>query len=164
MPIISSRILMVMMFFLFIIALIFLCIYIYLYSHKDDDIIRNHYSNYMDIPENDGVHTWLPDFFPSTAKNISIYTNIEGNYFYSYFYLIGDDDVEFRKSLAIMATQRIKDMLSKNDNSIKNVWCKYGEISGEGSRKNLYFIGEINAGHYYITHIRTTGSKDCVSR
>lgn len=36
---------------------------------------------------------------------------------------------------------------------IKKVWCKYGKIPGQGDGVNLFFVGEINVTHYFITNI-----------
>ncbi|HFO9500514.1 TPA: hypothetical protein ACHK5P_002828, partial [Escherichia coli] len=47
--------------------------------------VSKHYINYMAIPENDGVFTWLPDFFSHVAVDISIYTNVEDDYFFLIF-------------------------------------------------------------------------------
>lgn len=35
----------------------------------------------------------------------------------------------------------------------KKVWCKYGRIPGQGDGVNLFFVGEINVTHYFITNI-----------
>ncbi|WP_272456205.1 hypothetical protein, partial [Escherichia coli] len=57
----------------------------HLYLYKDESLVSKHYINYMAIPENDGVFTWLPDFFPHVAVDISIYTNVEDDYFFLIF-------------------------------------------------------------------------------
>ncbi|EKD5852385.1 hypothetical protein OSQ98_005150 [Escherichia coli] len=44
-------------------------------------------------------------------------------------------------------------IVSKNDPDIKKVWCKYGKIPGQGDGVNLFFVGEINVTHYFITNI-----------
>ncbi|EOR9242247.1 hypothetical protein FKF17_RS19255, partial [Escherichia coli] len=36
--------------------------------------------------ESDGVFTWLPDFFPHVAVDISISTNVEDDYFFFLFF------------------------------------------------------------------------------
>ncbi|WP_141034717.1 hypothetical protein, partial [Escherichia coli] len=41
----------------------------------------------------------------------------------------------------------------KNDPDTKKVWCKYGKIPGQGDGVNLFFVGEINVTHYFITNI-----------
>ena len=53
-----------MIIFIFaIIIIVVLCVITYLYLYKDESLVSKHYINYMAIPENDGVFTWLPDFF-----------------------------------------------------------------------------------------------------
>ncbi|NLS55089.1 hypothetical protein [Hafnia alvei] len=79
---ISNNISKMMAFFSSIMIVVFLCVITYLYLHKDEDLVSKHYINYMAIPKGDGVFTWLPDFFPNTAMDISIYTNVEDNYFF----------------------------------------------------------------------------------
>ncbi len=44
-------------------------------------------------------------------------------------------------------------IVSKNDPDTKKVWCKYGKIPGQGDGVNLFFVGEINVTHYFITNI-----------
>ncbi|EPA8633993.1 hypothetical protein Q5432_19210 [Escherichia coli] len=44
-------------------------------------------------------------------------------------------------------------IVSKNDPDTKKVWCKYGKIPGQGDGINLFFVGEINVTHYFITNI-----------
>ncbi|HCL7664949.1 TPA: hypothetical protein ACP7T2_004035 [Escherichia coli] len=44
-------------------------------------------------------------------------------------------------------------IVSKNDPDTKKVWCKYGKIPGQGDDVNLFFVGEINVTHYFITNI-----------
>ncbi|MGC4483674.1 hypothetical protein [Escherichia coli] len=44
-------------------------------------------------------------------------------------------------------------IVSKNDPDTKKVWFKYGKIPGQGDGVNLFFVGEINVTHYFITNI-----------
>ncbi|EJK7273812.1 hypothetical protein NLR92_003676 [Escherichia coli] len=75
-----------MIIFIFaIIIIVVLCVITYLYLYKDESLVSKHYINHMAIPENDGVFTWLPDFFPHVAVDISIYTNVEDDYFFLIF-------------------------------------------------------------------------------
>ncbi|HIA8820177.1 TPA: hypothetical protein ACWSLP_004113 [Escherichia coli] len=80
---ISSNLSKMIIFIFAIIIIVVLCVITYLYLYKDESL--KHYINYMAIPENDGVFTWLPDFFPHVAVDISIYTNVEDDYFFLIF-------------------------------------------------------------------------------
>lgn len=151
-----------MAFFSSIMIVVFLCVITYLYLHKDEDLVSKHYINYMAIPEGDGVFTWLPDFFPNTAMDISIYTNVENNYFFSYFTLTKDDGKKFKKTLKLKAIKEVAETVSENEKNIKNVWCKYGKIPDQGDDINLFFVGEIDFTHYFITNIGTKSPEVCV--
>ncbi|AAG54855.1 hypothetical protein ACNCRD_002085 [Escherichia coli] len=82
---ISSNLSKMIIFIIAIIIIVVLCVITYLYLYKDESLVSKHYINYMAIPENDGVFTWLPDFFPHVAVDISIYTNVEDDYFFLIF-------------------------------------------------------------------------------
>ncbi|EHO9823737.1 hypothetical protein KNN09_004130, partial [Shigella flexneri] len=112
----------------------------YLYLYKDESLVSKHYINYMAIPENDGVFTWLPDFFSHVAVDISIYTNVEDDYFFSYFSLTNDDGGRFKKTLTVRAREQVAKIVSKNDPDTKKVWCKYGKIPGQGDGVNLFLL------------------------
>ncbi|EEC7723675.1 hypothetical protein D6Z47_RS14755, partial [Shigella dysenteriae] len=96
--------------------------------------------NHMAIPENDGVFTWLPDFFPHVAVDISISTNVEDDYFFSYFSLTIDDGGRFKKTLTVRAREQVAKIVSANDPDTKKVWCKYGKIPGQGDSVNLFLL------------------------
>lgn len=102
---ISSNISKMVIFIFAIIIVVFLCVTTYLYLHKDESLVSKHYINYMAIPESDGVFTWLPDFFPHVAVDISISTNVEDDYFFSYFSLTIDDGGRFKKTLTVRARE-----------------------------------------------------------
>ncbi|EPD9042722.1 hypothetical protein ACSFLX_002761 [Escherichia coli] len=150
---ISSNISKMVIFIFAIIIVVFLCVTTYLYLHKDESLVSKHYINYMAIPESDGFFTWLPDFFPHVAVDISISTNVEDDYFFSYFSLTIDDGGRFKKTLTVRAREQVAKIVSENDTDTKKVWCKYGKIPGQGDSVNLFFVGEINVTHYFITNI-----------
>ncbi|EFH3077684.1 hypothetical protein GKF59_12545 [Escherichia coli] len=82
---ISSNLSKMIIFIFAIIIIVVLCVITYLYLYKDESLVSKYYINYMAIPENDGVFTWLPDFFSHVAVDISIYTNVEDDYFFLIF-------------------------------------------------------------------------------
>ncbi|MDA7071414.1 hypothetical protein PJ029_26405, partial [Escherichia coli] len=49
--------------------------------------------------------------------------------------------------------EQVAKIVSKNDPDTKKLWCKYGKIPGQGDGVNLFFVGEINVTHYFITNI-----------
>ncbi|MBS8848329.1 hypothetical protein KEP95_25575 [Escherichia coli] len=73
--------------------------------------------------------------------------------FFSYFSLTNDDGGRFKKTLTVRAREQVAKIVSKNDPDTKKVWCKYGKIPGQGDSVNLFFVGEINVTHYFITNI-----------
>ena len=64
---ISSNLSKMIIFIFAIIIIVALCVITYLYLYKDESLVSKHYINYMAIPENDGVFTWLPDFFSARS-------------------------------------------------------------------------------------------------
>ncbi|MCR6261716.1 hypothetical protein, partial [Escherichia coli] len=57
---ISSNLSKMIIFIFAIIIIVVLCVITYLYLYKDESLVSKRYINYMAIPENDGVFTWLP--------------------------------------------------------------------------------------------------------
>lgn len=103
-----------------------------------------------------------PRFFPNTAMDISIYTNVEDNYFFSYFTLTNDGGKIFKNTLTIKAIKQVTKIASENNKNIKNVWCKYGKIADQGDDITLFFVGEIDSTHYFITNIGAKSPEVCV--
>lgn len=94
--------------------------------------------------------------------DISIYTNVENNYFFSYFTLTKDDGKRFKKTLKLKAIKEVAETVSENEKNIKNVWCKYGKIPDQGDDTNLFLVGEIDFTHYFITNIGAKSPEICV--
>ncbi|APL81187.1 hypothetical protein BMT95_19985 [Escherichia coli] len=55
--------------------------------------------------------------------------------------------------MTVRAREQVAKIVSENDPDTKKVWCKYGKIPGQGDSVNLFFVGEINVTHYFITNI-----------
>ncbi|GAB0560368.1 hypothetical protein LL01C4_29620 [Escherichia coli] len=55
--------------------------------------------------------------------------------------------------MTVRAREQVAKIVSKNDPDTKKVWCKYGKIPEQGGGVNLFFVGEINVTHYFITNI-----------
>lgn len=83
---ILSNLLKMIIFIFAIIIIVVLCVITYFYLYKDEFFVSKHYINYMAILENDGVFTWLLDFFLHVAVDILIYTNVEDDYFFFIFF------------------------------------------------------------------------------
>ncbi|MGL9700508.1 hypothetical protein Q7I63_13400, partial [Escherichia coli] len=70
--------------------------------------------------------------------------------FFSFIFVLG---VCFFKTLSGWAREKVAKIVSLIDPDTKKVWCKYGKIPGQGDGVNLFFVGEINVTHYFITNI-----------
>lgn len=46
-----------------------------------DDRVVSHFSDYAAIPEQSGIWIWLPVFFPISAREIKIATNLDLDFF-----------------------------------------------------------------------------------
>ncbi|MEL9610232.1 hypothetical protein J4X46_01310 [Escherichia coli] len=60
---ISSNLSKMIIFIFAIIIIVVLCVITYLYLYKDECHVRKNYINYKAKKENDGVFTWVKDFF-----------------------------------------------------------------------------------------------------
>ncbi len=79
-----------------------------------DDRLVSYFSDYAAIPEQSGIWTWLPVFFPSSASEIKMTFNLDSNLFYADFSVAdGDKRAHFesvlgRRAWFIMPTFLIK--------------------------------------------------------
>nr|WP_072308992.1 hypothetical protein [Hafnia alvei] len=64
--------------------------------------------------------------------------------------------------MTLKAIKQVAKIVSENNKNIQNVWCKYGEIPGQGDGMNLFFVGEIDLTHYFITNIGAKSPEVCV--
>lgn len=144
-----------------IISILFsiLCILGWEFLSTKNDIVTLEYNSYIDIKEDSGVKTWLPEFFPKDASNIYFYSNLDINFFYVEFELNEKQSVLFEKSLVIKTTEKGTSYVEKI-NKIETVWYKYGAPESEGFVE-LYLIGKVSEmGKYVLTAKFKDDSKD----
>lgn len=56
-----------------------------------DDRLVSYFPDYAAIPEQSGIWTWLPVFFPSSASEIEMTFNLDSNLFYADFSVADGD-------------------------------------------------------------------------
>lgn len=108
------------------------------------DLVRKKFDAYADIPINDGVHTWLPNFFPSQAKKIDFTSNLDTNIFYVTFYLDKGDAIIFERDLHLTSSEKAKDSIAQYNVKVDRAWCKLGFVLGQGEQEDIYLIGRID--------------------
>lgn len=72
-----------------------------------------------------------PRFFPHVAVDISIYTNVEDDYFFL-FSLTNDDGGRFKKTLTVRAREQVAKIVSKNDPDTKKCGVNMVRYQGKG--------------------------------
>ena len=83
---ISSNLSKMIIFIFAIIIIVVLCVITYLYLYKDESLVSKHYINYIGNLQKmmEFLHG-SQIFFPHVAVDISIYTNVEDDYFFLIF-------------------------------------------------------------------------------
>lgn len=71
-------------------------------------------------------------FFPHVAVDISISTNVEDDYFFSYFSLTIDDGGRFKKTLTVRAREQVAKIVSENDPDTKKCGVNMVKYQGKG--------------------------------
>lgn len=118
----------------------------------NSDTIDLRFDNYIDIPENNGVNTWLPPFFPKTAKNIDFHSNMDINFFYVTFELGGHQSELFQARFSEKTSLNGYEYINKIS-EIDKSWCS-SESQDDEKSSTLYLIGKLkNNGGYIITGI-----------
>lgn len=110
------------------------------------------YNLFKDIPKNPGVYSWLPDFFPTTARNIIIFTDVDSDSFYSDFNLDEKSSKIFDDIFTVKASSYGVDYLSKSD--IISAWCKEGDFIDDENKNlynSLYLIAKLSKNKYHIS-------------
>lgn len=127
-------------------------------SCSDGDVVKREFSTFDLIPKDDGVNSWLPDFFPKSAKDIKFVSNLDSNEFYIYFSLPQTDALNFNSTLTKVDAQdgtTLLKNLDKNAN-IDNTWCKLG--SNQGAKKEVFVMGEVlgEKNRYLLTDLASS--------
>lgn len=112
-----------------------------------DDRVESHFPDYAAIPAESGVWSWLPVFFPASARNIEITTNLDLNLFYADFDVAGDDERTCFE--AMLGEERGVQFIDASHKS----WCKAGKtIWNHEAQATPFFIQKISAERYRITN------------
>lgn len=118
------------------------------------------FENYFSIPDDSGVKTWLPMFFPKKSKNIEFYSNLDLNKFGVKFSLDDSNNKVFKRELIHFASLDGEVYIKKEDKLVNKVWCKI-EKNTDGS-ESLYLIGNYkdDNSYYLINVTRHSGCED----
>ena len=111
-----------------------------------DDRVVTHFSDYA-IPEQSGIWSWLPVFFPISAREIKIATNLDLDLFYADFALAEHDErAHFEAALGLGSVVQSLDSAHKS-------WCKTGKTlwNSEAQAKS-FFIQKLSVERYRITN------------
>lgn len=93
-----------------------------------DDRQVSYFPDYAAIPEQSGIWTWLPVFFPSSASEIEMTFNLDSNLFYADFSVAdGDKRAHFESVLGEESVVHYANFSHKS-------WCKRGKLSGIAKR------------------------------
>ena len=112
-----------------------------------DDRVVSHFPDYAAIPAESGVWTWLPSFFPPSASEIVITTNLDLNLFYADFDVAGDDERTHFE--AMLGEERGVQFIDASHKS----WCKAGKtIWNHEAQEKPFFITKTGADRYRITN------------
>lgn len=110
------------------------------------------FKDYPSIPDNSGVKTWLPSFFPKKSNNIYFHSNLDFNKFGVKFFLDNDNSHHFNSELVNSASTDGEEYIKKEDGLVDKVWCKT-EINMDGD-EILYLIGNYKDSNiYYLTNV-----------
>lgn len=113
------------------------------------------YNEFHDIPQEAGVYSWIPDFFPTDARDITIFTDVESDSFYSEFYLTGVPSKNFEDTLTLRASSQGVDYLNQDD--IVSAWCKEGDSIDSQNKdhfNSLYLVSKRSENKYHILLMR----------
>lgn len=113
------------------------------------------YKYFDEIPKSAGVYSWLPDFFPTNSKDITIFTDVESDSFYSDFNLDEKSSKIFDDTFTTKASLYAIEYINKSN--VINVWYKKGDsIDGENrdSYNSLYLVAKLPENKYHILLVK----------
>ncbi len=112
-----------------------------------DDRQVSYFPDYAAIPEQSGIWTWLPVFFPSSASEIEMTFNLDSNLFYADFSVAdGDKRAHFESVLGEESVVHYANFPHKS-------WCKTGKtLWNSEARAKPFFITQISVDRYRITN------------
>ncbi len=94
------------------------------------------FAEYNDKLIASNVFSWLPNFLPKDAKNITIYTHVETNYMDAMFYTLNHEIMNMNEGDATL-TEYGKKYINDKWSSIDG-FCKLG--SNENSENEFYIL------------------------
>lgn len=123
---------------------VFFCGFIILFVSGvlDNGTTNSYFAKRSEIPENDGVNSWLPLFFPVEAEDINYFINVEAHFFYVSFDLEKNEGEKFRKELITKATTEGLGFIQAKYTKADRAWCKLDVIPEQGPEKHIFIIGK----------------------
>lgn len=108
----------------------------------DNGTTNSYFATRSEIPEDDGVNSWLPLFFPVEAEDINYFINVEAHFFYVSFDLEKNEGEKFRKELITKATTEGLGFIHAKYTKADRAWCKLDVIPEQGPEKHIFIIGK----------------------
>lgn len=134
------------------IIVVFFIVYVVKNILPSIEINEMEFENYSSIPDNSGVKTWLPMFFPKKSENIEFYSNLDLNKFGVKFSLNDSNNQTFKRKLIHYASLDGETYIKKEDKLVNKTWCKI-EKNTDG-RESLYLIGNYKDDNtYYLINV-----------
>ena len=83
-----------------------------------------HFKNFSEIPQEEGISTWIPSFMPADATQISIYRNLDlGTVFGNYTSIVG-----LKLSNDLLQLNKESMPLSVKNIILRNTGLKFAEV------------------------------------
>lgn len=121
------------------------------------------YGSFSDISQGDGVRSWLPDFFPTSATNIRLTSNVDLNTFSAYFSLPFDEEIKLSDSAKkTSVSSNGVGYIKQQEKNVVSVVCMRTDYNlfYEEVRK-YYMVGELkNKGEYYLISVSNSQYKE----
>ncbi|ELO77673.1 hypothetical protein SEEERB17_002345 [Salmonella enterica subsp. enterica serovar Enteritidis str. SARB17] len=112
-----------------------------------DDRLVSYFPDYAAIPEQSGIWTWLPVFFPSSASEIEMTFNLDSNLFM--LTLAWPTVINARILKACWGEESVVHYANFPHKS----WCKTGKtLWNSEARAKPFFITQISVDRYRITN------------
>lgn len=132
----------------FIFLILIFIVLLLIFFANNNRVGMTKYDLYSEITKSDGIHTWLPDFFPKSARNIAFKANVEDDYFLITFSLNENDALDFEKQFFISTSERGDEYIKEEEPHTIKRWCKSGRVPEQGSEQSLYFTAKLSGSDY----------------
>lgn len=113
------------------------------------------YNHFNKIPKSAGIYSWLPDFFPTDSRDITIFTDVETDSFNSDFSLDEKSSKIFDDTFIMKASLYAIEYIDKSN--VINAWCKKGDSIDDENRdsyNSLYLVAKLPGNKYYILLVK----------